>query len=99
MRQTHERISSPRWWKYCAICSGHAGPRSSRLSAILAEIRNYPSSIAACDQQVNYLLEQRDRFVDELSRLASTRRDSLTGESGVEAFVGSSRRPTVSLLS
>jgi hypothetical protein len=57
-------------------------------SAILAEIRNYPPPIAACDQQFNYLLEQRDRIADEQSRLASTRLDSLTGESDVEAFVG-----------
>jgi hypothetical protein len=42
-------------------------------SAILAEIRNYPPPIAACDQQFNYLLEQRDRTNDALSRLASIR--------------------------
>lgn len=39
--------------------------------AILQEIRNYPRPIAGCDQQFNYLLEERDRIADELSRLAS----------------------------
>ena len=41
--------------------------------SILAEIRNYPAPIAACDQQFNHLLEQRDRIAEALSRLASMR--------------------------
>ena len=48
----------------------------SARRSILAEIRNYPPPIAACDQQFNYLLEQRDRVARELSRLASIRRDN-----------------------
>jgi hypothetical protein len=56
-------------------------------SAILAEIRNYPPPIAACDQQFNYLLEQRDRIADEQSRLASIRRDSLNRESDLRALI------------
>jgi hypothetical protein len=39
--------------------------------AILEEIRNYPRPIAGCDQQFNYLLEERDRISGELSRVAS----------------------------
>ena len=56
-------------------------------SSILAEIRNYPPPIAACDQQFNYLLEQRDRIADELSRLASIRRDNLASETDVETLI------------
>lgn len=43
--------------------------------AILEEIRHYPPPIAACDQQFNHLLEQRDRIAAELSRLAALRDD------------------------
>lgn len=31
-------------------------------------IRNYPTPIAACDAQFNYLLEERARIVQELDR-------------------------------
>jgi hypothetical protein len=55
--------------------------------SILAEIRNYPPPIAACDQQFNYLLEQRDRIAGELSRLASIRRDNLTMETDLKALI------------
>jgi hypothetical protein len=55
--------------------------------SILAEIRNYPPPIAACDQQFNYLLEQRDRIVGELSRLASIRRDNSARETDVKALI------------
>jgi hypothetical protein len=56
--------------------------------SILAEIRNYPPPIAACDQQFNYLLEQRDRIAGELSRLVSLRRDYSTTGSDVRALIG-----------
>ena len=55
--------------------------------SILAEIRNYPPPIAACDQQFNYLLEQRDRIAGELSRLASIRRGNSTRETDVKGLV------------
>jgi hypothetical protein len=55
--------------------------------SILAEIRHYPPPIAGCDQQFNYLLEQRDRISDELSRLASIQRGSSTRETDVAALV------------
>jgi hypothetical protein len=56
--------------------------------SVLAEIRNYPPPIAACDQQFNYLLEQRDRIAGELSRLASIRRSNSATESDVGALIG-----------
>jgi hypothetical protein len=36
---------------------------------IQQEIRTYPQPIAACDQQFNYLLEERSRISQELTRL------------------------------
>ncbi len=40
-----------------------------RKQQIIAEIRNYPPPIPACDQQFNYLLEQRAGIAGELDRL------------------------------
>lgn len=40
------------------------------------EINNYPAPIPACDAQFNYLLEERARIFQELSRL-----DALLNES------------------
>ena len=36
------------------------------------EIRNYPTPIAGCDQQFNYLLEQQARIVAELNRIRAS---------------------------
>jgi hypothetical protein len=33
------------------------------------EIRNYPTPIAGCDQQFNYLLEQQARVIADLERV------------------------------
>lgn len=46
---------------------------------ILEEIRSYPPPIAACDQQFNHLLEQRDRISAEIRRLASVRGGTAEG--------------------
>jgi hypothetical protein len=35
--------------------------------AVQDEIRTYPTPIAGCDQQFNYLLEKRERIAAELS--------------------------------
>ena len=42
-------------------------------SRILAEIQHYPTPIAHCDQQFNWLLEQRDRVSAELNELDALR--------------------------
>jgi hypothetical protein len=62
--------------------------------SILAEIRDYPPPIAACDQQFNYLLEQRDRVAGELNRLASMRHNDAPSGADLEAlreFIGESQ--------
>ncbi len=41
----------------------------SLRASMAARIRDYPTPIAGCDQQFNYLLELRDRIGQELKRL------------------------------
>ena len=41
----------------------------SLTRAIQDEIRNYPTPIAGCDQQFNYLLEKRDQLIEQTSRI------------------------------
>ena len=40
----------------------------AKKRALYAEIRSYPTPIAGCDQQFNYLLEQLARVSEELAR-------------------------------
>ena len=51
----------------------------SSKRSILQEIRNYPPPIAACDQQFNYLLEERERISEELGRLTSVHSNTAQG--------------------
>jgi hypothetical protein len=41
----------------------------SLTSAIQDEIRTYPTPIAGCDQQFNYLLEKRDQLLRETNSI------------------------------
>ena len=41
----------------------------SEKQRLYDEIRNYPTPIAGCDQQFNYLLEQQAQVVAELARV------------------------------
>jgi hypothetical protein len=63
------------------------GHLQSARRSILEEIRNHPTPIAGCDQQFDYLLEQRDRISDELDRLVSVRGDNITQENGAEVLI------------
>jgi hypothetical protein len=54
---------------------------------------NYPSPIAACDQQFNYLLEERTRISWELDRLNEAIGAGLTAEDSlkrIDEFIQSS---------
>jgi hypothetical protein len=51
---------------------------------IYEEIRNYPRPIPACDQQFNYLLDQRRRIGDELVRMNEALDDSLSTRGSFE---------------
>src|SRR5215211_5413717 len=58
------------------------------------EIGTYPTPIAACDQQFNFLLEERTRISQELDRLNEAAVSSLTIEDSIkqiEEFIQSSR--------
>jgi hypothetical protein len=35
---------------------------AARLETIYEQIKNYPTPIAGCDEQFNFLLEERDRL-------------------------------------
>jgi hypothetical protein len=37
-----------------------------RLAALMDEIRNYPTPIARCDEQLTALLEERSRLLEQL---------------------------------
>ena len=39
------------------------------LGVIYLKIKNYPTPIAGCDEQFNFLLSERDRLRDELEQL------------------------------
>ncbi len=39
------------------------------LVVIYLQIKNYPTPIAGCDEQFNFLLAERDRLRDELEQL------------------------------
>ncbi|MCY4081148.1 MAG: hypothetical protein OXF54_12965 [Caldilineaceae bacterium] len=65
------------------------GTARARLEAererIREEISSYPTPIAGCDEQFNYLLERRAQVRRELARLVEEerlRRGSQQGESG-----------------
>jgi hypothetical protein len=57
---------------------------------IYEEIGSYPTPIAGCDQQFNYLLEEQRRVLRELARLEKAVKESLTAREPlklIEAFV------------
>ena len=58
----------------CATSNELRDDLEKALRSIIEDIRNYPRPIAGCDQQFNYLLEERDRVSAELGRLASRAR-------------------------
>ncbi len=39
-----------------------------RLAELAVEIRNYPTPIACCDEQLAALLEERARLIERLKR-------------------------------
>ena len=49
----------------------------ARLDTIYEQIKNYPTPIAGCDEQFNFLLSERDRL---RNLLATERNGSVTVE-------------------
>ena len=50
---------------------------AARLDTIYEQIKNYPTPIAGCDEQFNFLLEERDRL---RNLLATEQETSITVE-------------------
>ena len=64
----------------------------SRLASVEDEICHYPTPIAACDTQFNYLLEQRSRIPHEIASLHGAMSASETEpekQKKLDAFVAS----------
>ena len=54
------------------------GFKEMDLEEIKEEIKNYPTPIAGCDVNFNWLLEERDRLLSEKEE--AERRDHLAGK-------------------
>ena len=50
---------------------------AARLETIYEQIKNYPTPITGCDEQFNFLLEERDRL---RNLLATEQKQSITVE-------------------
>ena len=58
----------------------------SRIDALSAEIRNYPTPIARCDEQLTALIEERARLLHELSKPGGCTPDAIwTNDGGFNA--------------
>lgn len=60
---------------------------------VIEEIKKYPTPIAGCDAQFNYLLEERARIAQELDQLKALARERLTRQAHLELigkFIASS---------
>lgn len=54
---------------------------------IFDEIKNYPPPIAACDQQFNHLLEQREGIDRELSRMREASEENSDSGDAIRSLV------------
>ena len=58
----------------------------SEQQRIFEEIKNYPSPIAACDQHLTHLLEERERVSQELGRMHAVAEESLAHKNPVKVM-------------
>jgi DNA-binding SARP family transcriptional activator len=58
----------------------------AKREEIRNDIKHYPPPIPACDQQFNYLLEQRTRIHQDLRRVNAMLKESLTDAETVKAM-------------
>jgi hypothetical protein len=66
----------------------------NQKAQLYEDLKNYPSPIAACDQQFNHLLDAQADIARELNRLRTDWDENLSlGEAinAIDTFVGSSR--------
>jgi hypothetical protein len=65
-------------WERIRVCI------ENERHVIYEEIRNYPRPIPACDQQFNYLLDERARVNRELNQIDEACEDRLTSGNTME---------------
>ena len=53
-----------------------------RIEELSAEIRNYPTPIARCDEQLTGLIEERSRLLDELKRQSGCTAEAIWANDG-----------------
>jgi len=57
-----------------------------RIEELSAEIRNYPTPIARCDEQLTALIEERARLLHEISKPSGCTPDAIwTNDGGFNA--------------
>lgn len=68
-----------------------------RCAQLNEEVRNYPTPIARCDEQLTRLIEQRARAIEQLKLVAEAEpsRDGLVGDAGLAALEQLLRGPPV----
>ena len=54
----------------------------SRIDELSEEIRNYPTPIARCDEQLTGLIEERSRLLNELNKPAGCTPDGIWANDG-----------------
>ena len=59
----------------------------SEKKRLYGAIRSYPTPITGCDEQFNYLLEQRTQLSREWSRLQAVEKQSLAAEDPMAVLV------------
>ena len=82
---THEQVTLP-WAQLRSRLE-------AEITRIYGEIGSYPTPIAGCDQQFNYLLEEQRRILRELARLEEVAKASLTAgdpQGLIDEFIRSS---------
>ena len=55
---------------------------ADRIAELSAEIRNYPTPIARCDEQLTALIEERSRLLNELSKPGGCTPDAIWNNDG-----------------
>jgi len=54
----------------------------NRIDELSEEIRNYPTPIARCDEQLTGLIEERSRLLNELKKLNGCTPEALWANDG-----------------
>lgn len=75
--------SSTRYDSVAALCAALGAQLRVRAGVLAQEVRDYPTPIAACDEQLTDLLERRSRVLQARNHL-----DALGADGGIEELAG-----------